>query len=125
MLHLLWLFGFSLMSINFDILPALWRCNTSPAQRFIRDPNTRQGRLSFMTTQERKSIAGYELAVRPEDKPGDLADFLPVVPNAGKLYPRHEWIEWQQDEGGVLDTSVEVGGVGESNEGAKDDCGCL
>ncbi|KAF9093747.1 hypothetical protein BGX23_002974 [Mortierella sp. AD031] len=68
---------------------ALWECNGTPAQTFIRDPNTRQETLSFMTPDK-----ASELSVLPDDIAGSLATFAPVEAPSGNKCVRYEWIAY-------------------------------
>ncbi|KAF9097285.1 hypothetical protein BGX29_008153 [Mortierella sp. GBA35] len=56
---------------------------------FVRDPNTRQETLSFMTPDK-----ASELSVLPDDIAGSLATFAPVEAPSGNKCVRYEWIAY-------------------------------
>ncbi|KAK5810230.1 hypothetical protein F5H01DRAFT_348553 [Linnemannia elongata] len=72
--------------------PTLWLCNFSAGQMFLRDPNTRPGTLSFMTSYAVDESGTYDLAVQPDDSLGALANFLPVNSSSKANCVKYEWI---------------------------------
>ncbi|KAI8594407.1 hypothetical protein EDD21DRAFT_409782 [Dissophora ornata] len=72
--------------------PNLWNCNFGNGQLFLREPNTRPGTLSFMTSYSVDKSRAYELAVLSDDGPGAPANFLPVNSTSNASCVKYEWI---------------------------------
>ncbi|KAF9355215.1 hypothetical protein BGX26_006833 [Mortierella sp. AD094] len=77
--------------------PTLWSCNPTEAQRYVRDPATSKGKLSFTVP-----LVGFggqtapsELTVLPTDVAGSSLHFLPIVSHKGDRHPKYEWVYYK------------------------------
>ncbi|KAG0020666.1 hypothetical protein BGZ80_003818 [Entomortierella chlamydospora] len=77
---------------------ALWSCNPTDAQRYVREPGTPRNKLSFSAPQigfGGQTVA-HELTVLATDVAGSSLHFLPIVSHKGDRHPKYEWVYYKK-----------------------------